>query len=109
LTSVLSLAKVVSVARQRKRSAAQSRHLALGDASFLNEIEHTVPTFGVCAEHWLTTYANVQCKRSTKTRRSYEQLLRPPVMPRFGSELLSDNRRDEVKQFVAELSQQPAK
>ena len=38
-------------------------------------------------------------------QRSYEQLLRLHVMPRFGSKLLTDIRRDEVKRFVAELCQ----
>jgi len=76
--------------------------LAIGDPTFLDETHHKVPTFGAYAEQWLTTYVDVQCKQSTK--RSYEQLLRLHVMPRFGSKLLTDIRRDEVKRFVAELS-----
>lgn len=90
-------------AAERVRRALEAR-LALGDASFLNESEHEVPTFRVYAEQWLKTYADVQCKQST--RRSYEQLLRLHVTPRFGSKLLTDIRRDEVKRFVAELSRE---
>jgi integrase len=90
-------------AAERVRRALEAR-LALGDAGFLNESEHGVPTFRVYAEQWLKTYADVQCKQST--RRSYEQLLRLHVTPRFGSKLLTDIRRDEVKRFVAELSRE---
>ena len=44
-----------------------------------------------------------KCKQSTW--RSYEQLLRVHVTPRFGSKLLTDIRREDIKQFLAELSQ----
>ena len=62
-----------------------------------------MPTFQRYAEQWLRTYADLQCKQSTW--RSYEQLLRVHVTPRFGSKLLTDIRREDVKRFLAELSQ----
>jgi integrase len=89
-------------AAEKVRRELEAR-LALGDTTFLSGSEHRVPTFRMYAEQWLKTYADVQCKPST--RKSYEQLLRIHVTPRFGSKLLTDIRRDEVKQFLAELSQ----
>src|SRR5215469_7093911 len=89
-------------AAERVRRELEAR-LALGDVSFLSGNEQKVPTFQVYAEQWLRIYADVQCKQST--RRSYEQLLRVHVTPRFGSKLLTDIQRQDVKQFLAELSQ----
>ncbi|HYL14835.1 MAG TPA: site-specific integrase [Terriglobales bacterium] len=77
--------------------------LALGDATFLTESKTRVPTFKPYADQWLTSYAETECKPST--RRSYEQLLRVHITPRFGSKLLTEIRRDEVKRFLADLSQ----
>jgi integrase len=89
-------------AAEKVRREIEAR-LALGDVTFLTYSAPRVPTFRTYAEQWLNTYADVQCKAST--RRSYEQLLRIHVTPRFGSKLLSDIRRDDVKRFLAELSQ----
>lgn len=75
--------------------------LALGDLGFLQE-KDSVPTFGPYAEKWLKEYAVLECKPSTV--RSYEQLLRLHVIPRFGSKRLVDIKRDEVKKFLLELS-----
>src|SRR5262249_9158362 len=77
--------------------------LALGDVTFLAANEQQSPTLEKYAEQWLTNYADVHLKPST--RRSYEQLLRIHVTPRFGSKLVTDIRRDDVKHFLAELSQ----
>jgi len=77
--------------------------LALGDQSFLQERAKAVPLFKDFAEGWLETYAEVECKSSTK--RSYEQLLRLHVTPQFGKKKLPEIRRDEVKQFLSELTQ----
>jgi len=52
---------------------------------------------------WLKRYAELECKPSTT--RSYAQLLRVHVTPRFGKQKLSEIRRDEIKQFLAELGQ----
>lgn len=52
---------------------------------------------------WLTSYAETECKPST--RRSYEQLLRVHFTPSFWLKLLTEIRRDEVKRFLADLSQ----
>ena len=77
--------------------------LALGDITFLSESKAQPPSFQTYAEQWLASYAETECKPST--RRSYEQLLRVHVMPRFGFQLLTEIRRNEVKRFLADLSQ----
>jgi len=77
--------------------------LALGDAGFLTQSECRVPTFTDYADQWMARYANLHCKPSTA--RSYEQLLRVHLKPRFGSKRITDIKRDEIKQFLAELSQ----
>ena len=89
-------------AAEKVRRELEAR-LALGDATFLSASQQKVPTFQMYAEQWLRTYADVHCKPST--RRSYEQLLRVHVTARFGSKLLTDMRREDVKRFLAELSQ----
>jgi len=89
-------------AAEKVRRELEAR-LALGDISFLRGNEQKVPTFQMYAEQWLRTYADVQCKQSTL--RSYEQLLRVHVTPRFGSKLLTDIRREDIKRFLSELSQ----
>jgi len=89
-------------AAEKVRRELEAR-LALGDISFLRGNEQKVPTFQMYAEQWLRTYADVQCKQSTL--RSYEQLLRVHVTPRFGSKLLTDLRREDIKRFIADLSQ----
>ena len=88
-------------AAEKVRRELEAR-LALGDVTFLSGNEQKVPTFQMYAEQWLRTYADVQCKQSTW--RSYEQLLRVHVTARFGSKLLTDIRREEIKRFLAELS-----
>ena len=74
--------------------------LALGDYGIL-ENQEQVPTFSAYAERWLKSYAEVECKGSTL--RSYEQLLRLHVTPRFGQKRLSDIKREEIKTFLGEL------
>ena len=54
------------------------------------------------AEQWLRSYAGVECKPSTK--RSYEQLLRLHVTPKFGHKRLTEIRREQIKQHLGELS-----
>jgi integrase len=70
--------------------------------AFLNDRGKPIPTFKNYADGWLDTYAEVECKPSTK--RSYEQLLRLHVTPRFGAKKLTDIRREEIKQFLSELA-----
>ena len=74
--------------------------LALGDFGILDPRES--PTFGMYAERWLKCYVEVERKGSTL--RSYEQLLRLHVTPRFGQKRLSDIKREEIKAFLGELS-----
>src|ERR1019366_650013 len=74
--------------------------LALGDYGIL-ENQEQVPTFSAYAERWLKSYAEVECKGSTL--RSYEQLLRLHVTPRFGQKRLSDIKREEIKTILGEL------
>jgi integrase len=77
--------------------------LALGAYGILGNQEQ-VPTFGVYAERWLRGYVEVERKGSTL--RSYEQLLRLHVIPRFGQSRLSDIKREEIKAFLGELSRE---
>src|SRR5271157_5362348 len=77
--------------------------LALGDYGILGNQEQ-VPTFGAYAERWLRGYVEVERKGSTL--RSYEQLLRLHVSPRFGHRNLTDIKREEIKAFLGDLSRQ---
>jgi integrase len=76
---------------------------ALGDLGFLEESGKQSATFEDYAKGWLKRYAELECKPSTV--HSYEQLLRLHVTPRFGKQKLPAIRRDEIKQFLAELGQ----
>jgi integrase len=89
-------------AAEKVRRQVEAR-LTLGDLSFLSGSENPVPTFKNYATGWLDTYAELECKPST--RRSYEQLLRLHVIPRFGHQQLTDIRREAIKQFLSEISQ----
>jgi integrase len=77
--------------------------LALGDFGFLGQNEKRVPLFRDYAKNWLTGYAELECKPSTAY--SYAQLLRLHVTPRFGDRCLTEITRDDVKLFLADLSQ----
>jgi integrase len=90
-------------AAERVRREIEAR-LALGDQGFLQDGGKPVPLFKNFAQGWLETYAEVECKPSTK--RSYEQLLRLHVTPRFGNKKLDEIRRDNVKKFLADMSKQ---
>jgi len=76
--------------------------LTLGDLGFLHEEKEQAPTFEHYAMGWLKRYAELECKPATV--RSYEQLLRVHVTPRFGQKRLSEINRDQIKDFIAELS-----
>ena len=89
-------------AAERVRREVEAR-LALGDLKFLDEGDQQVPIFKDYARQWLSSYAELECKVSTA--RSYEQLLRLHVTPRFGEKRLTEIRRDEVKLFLSQLSQ----
>ncbi len=78
--------------------------LALGEMGVLADEETSVATFESYAKRWLEQYAEVECKRSTQ--RSYEQLLRIHVTPRFGQKRLTEITREAVKQFASDLSRQ---
>jgi len=76
--------------------------LALGDFGFLTANEDEVPTFKDYAQRWLETHAKTDCKPSTQ--RSYEQLLRVHIYPRFGTRKLDEIKRENVKGFLGELA-----
>ncbi len=74
--------------------------LALGDLSSL-EKPKAAPTFKTYADHWLQTDA-LRCKSSTvEFYRDYQERY---VIPRFGTTQLPAITRDEIKQFIADLS-----
>jgi integrase len=77
--------------------------LALGDLGFFAEGEGPAPNFSDYAQQWLSGYAESECKPSTV--RSYEQLLRIHVIPRFGERRLTEIEREQIKAFIADLSQ----
>jgi integrase len=77
--------------------------LALRDLGFLAADKKQVPTFDAYSQRWLREYAAVECKPSTV--RSYEQLLRVHVTPRFGEKPLTEITREQIKTFVTGLSQ----
>jgi len=88
-------------AAEEVRRQLQAR-LALGDLGFLRCGETQVPTFELYAKGWQEQHVGVDCKPSTA--RSYEQLLRVHVTPRFGKNRLTEITRQEIKEFLAELS-----
>jgi len=81
--------------------------LALGDMGVFQSEEgesgDEIPTFEGYAKRWLKRYAEIECRPATAI--SYEQLLRVYVIPRFGKQKLSEIRRDDIKEFLAELGQ----
>jgi len=89
-------------AAERVRRELEAR-LALGDSQFLDDRRTQIPLLKEYAHQWLSTHAALECKPST--RRSYEQLLRVHVLPRFGQKRIDAIKRDEVKRFLIELSQ----
>src|SRR5215469_5767001 len=89
-------------AAETVRREVQAR-LALGESGFFKHTEHRAPTFTEYSDQWIKHHAKLQSKPATV--RSYEQLLRVHVKPRFGSKRLTEIRRDEIKAFLAELSQ----
>ena len=90
------------VAEQVKRTLETT--LSLGDLGVLAEEEKRTPMFENYSKQWLDHYARLECKSST--HRSYEQLLRLHVIPRFGKKRLNEITRDAVKQFASDLSRQ---
>jgi|GEM_PF-1477980 len=75
--------------------------LTRGELGVLNE-ENTTPLFSVYAEQWLRNHGH---EIQPSTKRSYEQLLRLHVTPRFGGKPLSKITRDDVKEFVSAISE----
>ena len=90
-----------SAAEQVKRML--EAKLALGDLGFMSESSESVPTLAVYSDRWLKEHATVQCKPSTL--RSYEQLLRLHITPRFGEKKLTEIHRKAIKEFVSDISQ----
>jgi len=96
-------AKCVGTSRQLAEQVRRQfeAKLALGDLGFLEAPGQEIPRFEDYAARWLKRYAELECKPSTA--RSYEQLLRVHVTPRFGKQKLAEIKRDDVKEFLAEL------
>src|ERR1700692_1862641 len=67
--------------------------LALGDLAIFGPGE--LPTFKRFAEQWVRLYAEVECKESTV--KSYKQILRLYLYPRFGKLRLDTMSRVLVK------------
>jgi integrase len=78
--------------------------LALGDIGFLNGPEAQAPTFGAYADQWLKDYARIECKTSTAD--GYEGVLRQYLRPRFGTRLLDQVSRDDIKAMIGALIEQ---
>ena len=91
-----------AAAEQVKRTL--EARLALGDLGFLQTGNLETPTFEKYSTQWLKNYVDVERKASTY--RSYEQLLRLHVKPRFGNMKLTDISRDAVRQFLGELAKE---
>jgi integrase len=97
-------AKKVGTEKAAKEVAAKIQaKLALGDFGFLQDGDKEVPTLEEYAKKWLEGYVALECKPSTAY--SYEQLLRLHVLPKFGTKQLTTITREEIKKFLAELSQ----
>jgi integrase len=75
--------------------------LTRGELGILNK-ENATPLFSVYAEQWLKNHGH---KIEPSTKRSYEQLLRLHVTPRFGNRPLDKITRDDVKEFVSTISE----
>src|SRR5579862_631843 len=89
-----------AAAEQVKRTL--EARLALGDLGFLQTDALEVPTFEDYSAAWLKNYVDVERKASTY--RSYEQLLRLHITPRFGALKITDISREAVRQFLGELT-----
>jgi integrase len=72
--------------------------LALGDLSVLNAPEDKKPTFDRYADGWLKDYVQIECKTSTAD--GYEGVLDQYLRPRFGTKLLDEIRRDDIKALI---------
>src|SRR5438132_293976 len=75
--------------------------LALGDVGCLEEAKPE-PTFRAYCEHWVKTDA-LRCKASTiDFYRDYQGRY---ALPRFGSVKITGILRDDIKAFIAELTE----
>jgi integrase len=75
--------------------------LALGDLGFLSDAPEE-PTFATYAEKWLKTEA-LRCKPSTVDfYRDYQERY---VIPRFGQKKITAITRDEIKDFMSDLTE----
>ena len=75
--------------------------LALNDMGVFGDSKPGSVTLSDYAEKWLREHGN---NIKPATNRSYEQLLRLYVIPRFGRRLVTEIRREDVKTFLADLS-----
>jgi Phage integrase, N-terminal SAM-like domain len=75
--------------------------LALGDLSILDTAEDQKPSFDTYADAWLKDYARIECKTSTAD--GYEGVLDLYLRPRFGTKLLNEIRRDNIKALINDL------
>jgi len=87
-------------AAEQVRQKVQAK-LALGDLGFLSDETSERWTFAVYAEKWLKTEA-LRCKPSTVD--FYRDYQARYVIPRFGHKEVTAITRDEIKDFMAELT-----
>jgi integrase len=85
----------------RKIARQVEERLIRGELGILRE--DNSPLFSAYAERWLRDHGH-DIRPSTK--RSYEQLLRLHVTPRFGNKPLNKITRDDVKDFVSTVSEE---
>jgi integrase len=95
--------KAISISRavaEEVRRRVEAR-LALGDLGIFDEAAASIPLFEDYVTKWLRIH-----RQSIKasTYRSYEQLLRVHVTPKFGKLKLSEINRDDVKEFITAIS-----
>ncbi len=78
--------------------------LVQGELGILKKDESS-PLFSVYSEQWLRNHGH---DIQPATKRSYEQLLRLHVTPRFGNKPIDKITRDEVKDFASAISEKGA-
>src|SRR5437879_6478826 len=78
--------------------------LALGDVGVFAEETAQMPRFGGYADRWLEEYAKLECK--TSTWKGYESVIEQYLRPRFGTKLLNEIKRQDVKAMIVALIEQ---
>jgi len=66
--------------------------------------ERVMPTVGEFLRRWLATYAETNCRESTKEE--YDRAISTVLLPRFGQMNLNALTRDDVETFIVDCVQQ---